>query len=54
MVWVYAKKPRYRSHLDLWLADVMGIEGIPIPYGAPNASPHIEKSNRSLHEEAPS
>ena len=30
----------------------MGIEGIPIPYGAPNASPHIERFNRSLREEA--
>jgi transposase InsO family protein len=43
---------RYRCHLDLWLAEVMGIEGIPIPYGAPNASPHIERFNRSLREEA--
>jgi hypothetical protein len=43
---------RYRCHLDLWRADVMGIEGIPIPYGAPNASPHIERFNRSLREEA--
>jgi transposase InsO family protein len=42
----------YRCHLDLWLAEVMGIEGIPIPYGAPNASPHIERFNRTLREEA--
>jgi len=46
------KQRRYRCHLDVWLADVMGIEGIPIPYGAPNASPHIERLNRSLREEA--
>jgi putative transposase len=46
------KGRRYRCRLDLWLADVMGIEGIPIPYGAPNASPHIERFNRSLREEA--
>jgi putative transposase len=46
------KQRRYRCRLDLWLADVMGIEGIPIPYGAPNASPHIERLNRSLREEA--
>ena len=46
------KGRRYRCHLDFWLADVMGIEGIPIPYGAPNASPHIERFNRSLREEA--
>ena len=43
---------RYRCRLDFWLADVMGIAGIPIPYGAPNASPHIERLNRSLREEA--
>ena len=46
------KQRRYRCHLDLWLADVMGIEGIPIPYGAPNASPHVERLNRTLREEA--
>jgi putative transposase len=46
------KARRYRCHLDLWLADGMGIEGIPIPYGAPNASPHIERFNRTLREEA--
>jgi hypothetical protein len=39
---------RYRCHLDLWLAEVMGIEGIPIPYRAPNASPHIERFNRTF------
>ena len=42
---------RYRCHLDLWLREVMGIEGIPIPYGAPNASPYIERFNRTLREE---
>jgi len=41
-----------RCRLDLWLSDVMGIEGIPIPHGAPNASPHIERLNRTLREEA--
>jgi putative transposase len=46
------KQRRYRCHLDVWLADVMGIAGIPIPYGAPNASPHIERFNRTLREEA--
>ena len=46
------KGRRYRCRLDLWLADVMGIEGIPIPYGAPNANPHIERFNRTLREEA--
>jgi putative transposase len=43
---------RYRSHLDLWLREVMGIQGLPIPYGAPNASPHVERFNRTLREEA--
>ena len=46
------KGRRYRCRLDLWLADVMGIEGIPIPYDAPNATPHIERLNRTLREEA--
>jgi hypothetical protein len=46
------KGRRYRCHHDLWLADVMGIEGIPIPYAAPNASPHIERLNRTLRAEA--
>jgi putative transposase len=46
------KGRRYRCRLDLWLADVMGIEGIPIPYGAPNATPHVERFNRTLREEA--
>jgi len=43
---------RYRCHLDLWLREVIGIEGIPVPYGAPNASPHIERFNRTLRKEA--
>jgi transposase InsO family protein len=43
---------RYRCHLDLWLREVIGIQGIPVPYGAPNASPYIERFNRTLREEA--
>ena len=46
------KGRRYRCRLDLWLADVMGIDGIPIPSGAPNATPHVERFNRTLREEA--
>ena len=42
----------YRCHLDRWLHEVMGIEGISIPYGAPNASPHVERFVRTLREEA--
>ena len=30
----------------------MRIEGLPIPYGAPNASPHVEQFYRTLREEA--
>ena len=41
-----------RCHFDRWLDEVMGIEGIPTPYGAPNASPHIERFNRTLREDA--
>jgi len=45
-------KRSYRCHLDLWLHTVMGIEGIPIPYGAPNANAHVERFNRTLREDA--
>jgi hypothetical protein len=30
----------YRSALDLWLGEALHIKGVPIPYGAPNGSPH--------------
>ncbi len=33
------KRCSYRCHLDSWLNEIMGIEGVPIPYDAPNASP---------------
>jgi transposase InsO family protein len=46
------KKRSYRCHLDRWLYEVMGIEGIPIPYGAPNANAHLERFNRTLREDA--
>ena len=46
------KGRRYRCQLDLWLAEVMGIQGLPIPYGAPNASPYIERFNLTLRTEA--
>lgn len=42
----------YRCHFDRWLDKVMGIKGIPTPYGAPNASAHIERFIRTLREEA--
>jgi putative transposase len=41
-----------RCHLDRWLHEVVGIEGLPIPYGAPNASPHVERFMRTLRQEA--
>jgi transposase InsO family protein len=43
---------RFRCHLDRWPKDVMGIEGIPIPYGAPNANAHVERFHRTLREGA--
>jgi transposase InsO family protein len=46
------KKRSYRCHLDLWLHQVMGIEGIPIPYGAPNANAYVERFHRTLREDA--
>ena len=46
------KKRSYRCALDLWLREVIGIEGLPIPYGAPNANPHIERFARTLRVEA--
>jgi transposase InsO family protein len=46
------KRLRYRCHLELWLREVMGIQGIPTPYGAPNANAHVERFHRSLREEA--
>jgi len=42
---------RFRCALDQWLSEVLGVTGIPIPYGAPNASPHIERFMRTLREE---
>ncbi len=46
------RKRSYRCHLDRWLDDFMGIEGLPIPYGAPDASPFVERFMRTLREEA--
>ena len=46
------RKWSYRCHLDRWLGEVMGIKGLPIPYGAPNASPFVERFMRTLRREA--
>ena len=42
---------RYRCSLDAWLDQALGVCGLPIPYGAPNASPHVERFMRTLREE---
>jgi transposase InsO family protein len=42
----------YRCHLDRWLTEVLGIQGIPTPFHAPNANAHIERFNRTLREDA--
>jgi putative transposase len=42
---------RYRCALDAWLHGVLGIEGIPIPYGAPNASARLERFVGTLKRE---
>jgi hypothetical protein len=42
----------YRCHLDRWLDAVLDVKRLPIPYGAPNASPHVERLVRTLREEA--
>jgi putative transposase len=40
-----------RSAYDEWLWIEMGIRGIPIPYGAPNAAAHIERLIGTLSRE---
>ena len=42
---------RYRCALDAWLDPVLGNEGIPIPYGAPNAAAYIERYIGTLRRE---
>ena len=42
----------YRCQLDRWLHEVVGVEGPPIPNGAPNANPHVERFVRTLRQEA--
>jgi hypothetical protein len=46
------RQPSYRCHLDRWLDEVIGLKGLPIPYGAPNAPPHAERLVRTRREEA--
>ena len=46
------KGKHYRCHLDQWLDRTMDIEGIPTPYGAPQANGRCERFIRTLREEA--
>lgn len=41
-----------RCQLDRWLEVTMDIEGLPTPYGAPNANPHVERFHRTLRQDA--
>jgi putative transposase len=45
------KKVSSRSAYDVWLWQKMGIRGIPIPYGAPNAAAHMERLMGTLRRE---
>ena len=45
------KRVSCRSAYDEWLWQEMGIRGIPIPYGAPNAAAHIERPIGTLRRE---
>ena len=46
-----AGRRRFRSALDAWLDQVMGVQGIPIPYGAPNANAYVERFMGTLRRE---
>jgi putative transposase len=48
---VNGKKVSCRSSLDLWLAETMGIRGIPTPYHAPNANARVERLVGTLRRE---
>ena len=48
----HGRRRSYRCRLDRWLQEVMGTQGLPIPYGGPNASPHVERFMRTLRAEA--
>jgi hypothetical protein len=45
------KRVSCRSAYDEWLWQEMGIRGIPIPYGAPNAAAHVERLIGTLRRE---
>jgi hypothetical protein len=46
-----SRESRIAVPWHLWLGEVMGIKGVPIPYGAPNAAAHIERFMGSLKGE---
>jgi hypothetical protein len=46
------RKDGFRCHLDRWLSTTMNIEGLPMPYHAPNANPHVERFHRTLRQDA--
>jgi len=46
------RKDGFRCHLDRWLSTTMSIEGLPTPYHAPNANPHVERFHRTLRQDA--
>ena len=48
---VVGKKVSCRSSFDVWLAEAMGIRGIPTPYHAPNAAAHVERLIGTLRRE---
>ena len=48
---VIGKKVSCRSAFDVWLAETMGIRGIPTPYHAPNANAHVERLIGTLRRE---
>jgi hypothetical protein len=41
----------FRGELGRWLRQVMGVHGIPIPYGAPKANAFCERFNRTLRQQ---
>ena len=45
------RRNTYRSSLDFWLKQNLGIQGIPIPYAAPNANAHCERCLETLRRE---
>jgi transposase InsO family protein len=45
------KRVSCRSAFDEWLCQEMGIRGIAIPYGAPNAAAHVERLIGTLRRE---